>query len=674
MSQLAILKFVNGSLDEGFSVILQIGDNGDRIAYQTLGKLPSAPKIKRYYQNWQTVYRGCSQRTRRMATSSRLEFPDGQVTNVSVEDDCDRASELLRKILNAWLKVESFRPVREGILEHLKHTDEIRFILQTDDLDIAHLPWHLWEVFDRYPRSEIAFSAATYGRIQSRDRDQSSDKVRILAILGSNDGINLQADHIALRNLPNSEVRFLVKPKRSQLNDQLWTQGWDILFFAGHSTSDSNGETGYIRLNDRESLNLDQIKYALRRALENGLKLAIFNSCDGLGLARNLATLQIPQTIVMKEPVPDRVAQEFLKHFLQTFAQGRSFYLAVREAREKLQGLEAKFPCATWLPTIFQNPAEIPPTWSSWCDPKTEASLEIDRVIFQITQKHNIGKKSTAKSSSRRSKPTPTSSPSHRNHSLIRIQKTAEQVTTAAQHCYTFFSGLQQNLLGILQLMVLAGLGGSVGAIMGFWLTYRSPISPWIKFGIYQLGSHLPFGMNIHLEPALLVFAIAGFCTVWGLAKTRQLARQPWVWTPMWIGGAGYGLAWLSWQLGHAKETNTAISRVGAIAVFFVILGLGQGLLEHPLLHGLFGGVGTAIIFPGLITAKDLDFTPFLRLMLMSSTNPVSSPNWLFWAHIKPLFWCSFQFFGLLGILTGLFLGISQGLYFGYSHWRHREI
>ena len=120
MSQLAILKFVNGSLDEGFSVILQIGDSGDRISYQTLGKLPPAPKIKRYYQKWQTIYRGCGQRTRRLATSSRIEFPDGQVTNVSVENDCDRASENLRKILNSWLRIESFRPVREGILENLK--------------------------------------------------------------------------------------------------------------------------------------------------------------------------------------------------------------------------------------------------------------------------------------------------------------------------------------------------------------------------------------------------------------------------------------------------------------------------------------------------------------------------------------------------------------------------
>ena len=82
-----------------------------------------------------------------------------------------------------------------------------------------------------------------------------------------------------------------------------------------------------------------------------------------MGLARELADLKIPQIVVMREPVPDKVAQEFLKYFLTAYAGGESFYLAVREARAKLQGLEDRYPCATWLPVIIQNPAEVTPTW-----------------------------------------------------------------------------------------------------------------------------------------------------------------------------------------------------------------------------------------------------------------------------------------------------------------------
>uniref|UniRef100_A0ACD5GMU6 CHAT domain-containing protein n=1 Tax=Desertifilum tharense IPPAS B-1220 TaxID=1781255 RepID=A0ACD5GMU6_9CYAN len=64
----------------------------------------------------------------------------------------------------------------------------------------------------------------------------------------------------------------------------------------------------------------------------------IFNSCDGLGLARQLNDLNIPQMIVMRELVPDRVAQAFMTHFLTRFSEGEPFYLAVREYQRTLAG------------------------------------------------------------------------------------------------------------------------------------------------------------------------------------------------------------------------------------------------------------------------------------------------------------------------------------------------
>ena len=169
-----------------------------------------------------------------------------------------------------------------------------------------------------------------------------------------------------LEQLPDAAVTFLVEPPRQELNDQLWAQPWDILFFAGHSTSGAEGETGKIFINPTESLTVSQLKYALQQAITQGLQLAIFNSCDGLGLAANLADLHIPQMIVMREPVPDKVAQEFLKYFLAAFSSGLPLMTSVRQAREKLQGLEDEFPCATWLPVICQNPAEVPRTWEKF--------------------------------------------------------------------------------------------------------------------------------------------------------------------------------------------------------------------------------------------------------------------------------------------------------------------
>jgi len=125
-----------------------------------------------------------------------------------------------------------------------------------------------------------------------------------------------------------------------------------------------DGSKGYIYINDTDTLTILELKNALRTAIERGWQIGIFNSGDGLGLANQLASWHIPQIIVMGEPVRD-VAQEFLQHFLTAFAGGKSFYLAVREAREKLPGLENYFPCASWQAVICQNSAEIPPTWES---------------------------------------------------------------------------------------------------------------------------------------------------------------------------------------------------------------------------------------------------------------------------------------------------------------------
>ncbi len=123
-------------------------------------------------------------------------------------------------------------------------------------------------------------------------------------------------------------------------------------------------------INQGDRLSISELKFGLKNAVKSGLQLAIFNSCDGLALARDLAELQIPQVIVMREPVPDRVAQTFLQYFLTAFSQETSLHLALRHAREQLQGLEQQFPCATWLPVLFQNPTAIPLTWPKTSDKK----------------------------------------------------------------------------------------------------------------------------------------------------------------------------------------------------------------------------------------------------------------------------------------------------------------
>jgi hypothetical protein len=298
-----------------------------------------------------------------MAQTARIEAPLVQVTNVSCRElfsPCFEAENDLFNQVNNWLNSDAFRPVREALMMSLKPEDSIRFFVQTADLQVRSLPLHLWTWFERYPQAELVLSEPNY-RQMPMIKTVASRQVRVLAILGDGRGLNIERDRTLLEQLPNVELTCLVEPVRSQLNDSLWSGPWDILFFAGHSSCQNDQQQ--IRINSTEGLTLPELKYALRKATERGLKLSIFNACDGLALVQNLSELSLPPAVVMRYPVSDIVAQTFLKYFLSAFSQGIPLHQAVRDAREQLQGLESQFPFASWLPVLHQNLATPPLTW-----------------------------------------------------------------------------------------------------------------------------------------------------------------------------------------------------------------------------------------------------------------------------------------------------------------------
>ncbi|MEL7223396.1 MAG: CHAT domain-containing protein, partial [Cyanobacteria bacterium J06576_12] len=244
-------------------------------------------------------------------------------------------------------------------------------MLTAHNKSVLRFPWQLWELFEDYPNAELSVSLPTYSR-SVKQTPTASTAVRILAVLGNDEGIDVETDREILGQLPSAKVTLLAQPSLEELQHQLWQGTWDVLFFAGHSTSQGQG---HLQVNATESLTIEQLKYALQRAIGYGLQLAILNSCDGLGLAWHLADLYLPQTIVMREPVSDAIAQQFLKAFLTALSRGQSLYLSVREAREKLHGRTDLGSSAAWLPVIVQNPSEAPPTWQGLMGQPVHKSL-----------------------------------------------------------------------------------------------------------------------------------------------------------------------------------------------------------------------------------------------------------------------------------------------------------
>ena len=369
MSRLVIINLGSGNLQTGCphvtARIFAAGEDSGQNSYnlqplmQYEGSLPPEQNLADTYRDWQLLYKEYYQELSSHSTRAIEIEPDG-ITNFSAVQFRDLA-EKLKIQLNDWLNAESFHSIDRRLSRELNPQAEIRFVLETNDELLPRLPWHLWNFFEDYPKAEIALSTSEYEYIPPISQNNTG-KARILAIFGNSDDLNLQADRTAIEALPNTETIFLESPHRRNLWKKLARpEGWDILFFAGHSHTER--ETGRIQINQTESLSLDRFRNALRTAIRHGLKLAIFNSCDGLGLAQDLADLHIPQVIVMREPVPDAIAQAFLQNFLTAFSEGQSLYNSVREAREQLEQLEDQYPCATWLPILYQNPANKPTTW-----------------------------------------------------------------------------------------------------------------------------------------------------------------------------------------------------------------------------------------------------------------------------------------------------------------------
>ncbi|MEM6255231.1 MAG: CHASE2 domain-containing protein [Cyanobacteria bacterium P01_D01_bin.156] len=353
--KLVTLKLEGDLENNGFHVLLEIGAEGARPDLEAIGSLPPNPGLLQQLQTWQDSYR-------LMDSPSRIQpLEITYVGSLHTVESCQQAAKALGEQFKAWLLSPTFSTIDRPLREELNSTDTVRLVIRTTNSHLQHLPWHVWDLIDRYPQLEVALGTPTLKRLDVPPGQQSS-VVKILAILGDSSGIDVTADRQLLDAIPGAEVTFLVEPQRQQITDQLWEQPWDLLFFAGHGRTEAGA--GRIFINPKESLTLEELKYGLREAVRQGLQLAIFNACDGLGLANVLAPIGLPQMVLMREPVPDRVAQTFLKYFLDAYGAGSSLYSSTRQARERLQGIEDQFPCASWLPIIFQVNPSLPKRWS----------------------------------------------------------------------------------------------------------------------------------------------------------------------------------------------------------------------------------------------------------------------------------------------------------------------
>lgn len=251
-----VLKFEQGNFSEGFAVTARIGkDDGRHLSTGIPGKFPSSSEVPQSYQQWLSDYQ-------ELDLIFRMSTEKPQILNTGeILEKCRQSSENFKNSVREWLLSEDrdFRDFREKLCQKLGENKKVavRVIIQTEDDLLKKLPWHEWDLFaDTYTNSEIALCPNRYDHVPERKTRKA--KVRILAILGSDEGINVEDDRRLLEGLMGAYTTFLPKTQRSELSDHLWEQEWDILFFAGHSSS--RGKRGQICINRTESLSIGDLK------------------------------------------------------------------------------------------------------------------------------------------------------------------------------------------------------------------------------------------------------------------------------------------------------------------------------------------------------------------------------------------------------------------------------
>ncbi len=363
MAKLITLNFY-GNFDNGFEITLR--DEGINPS-QEVASLPSNPMLPEKYQAWRQNHLKNLKNPRKNPIDD--ETSD---TKKCIQNGKDLYTDL-QDSFKSWLQTsggERCRSFIQKILSRLTgNKEEARIVIQTDNPKLAQLPWHEWED-DLFKgvclgRAAIAVGPKTFQppKLVTNIRQQS--QVRILTIIGKSDHINTESDRQVLNGVvSNSDVDLQVeKPQKKEDLLTLLNQELHIFFFAGHSASDDDGKVGRFYLN-QDSVEIEDLKYAISTALEKGLQLAIFNSCDGVGLANQLAELHLPQSIVMREKIPDEVAQCFLQSFMTAFAkEGKSLYSSMLKARLSLRRFKDEYPGVVSLPVIYQNSSVAPLSW-----------------------------------------------------------------------------------------------------------------------------------------------------------------------------------------------------------------------------------------------------------------------------------------------------------------------
>jgi CHASE2 domain len=266
-----------------------------------------------------------------------------------------------------WLNHAKLAKIRSTLAQLVADVSEsfVEIFLTCEPIEIIRLPWEAWEIATEFASSKsIRFirmpsNISSVPSVPSPHRKQ----MRILAILGDDTGLNFEQEKAALKSLKLAAVEFVgwqpskptedVKEAICQaISDEM---GWDVLFFAGHS-NESTIAGGELGIAPNQSMLMQELVPYLQKAQKRGLQAAVFNSCKGINIAQTLIDVGLNEVAVMREPISNAVAQEFLVQFVKSLAQLNDVHKSLLDTCDYLKRKKSlTYPSAYLIPSIFRH-------------------------------------------------------------------------------------------------------------------------------------------------------------------------------------------------------------------------------------------------------------------------------------------------------------------------------
>ena len=253
---------------------------------------------------------------------------------------------------------------------------------------LPRLPWEVLHAGDRplATGTDVAFSRYQFGPGLTNQAYNLSGKPHqplkiLMVIAGPSDQETLElaqeVTHLQEElksRFPNEpptiQLTILAQPGRERLTQALEQGQYQVFHYAGHSNLGDSGGDVYL-VSDRtgltETLNGDDLAGLL---VNNGVQLAVFNSCRGVytansealsdGKDRNLAEALvkrgIPAVLAMAERIPDEVALTLTRLLYRNLNQGYPIDLSLSRARQGLIAAYGSNQLYWALPVLYLHP------------------------------------------------------------------------------------------------------------------------------------------------------------------------------------------------------------------------------------------------------------------------------------------------------------------------------